>query len=167
MRTITRNVVLVLVAVVIFLLALGALPSLLRSGDPYYLTAETVENGSAPATVNASTLSERRFPYTTAALDSGRSDAYYDGPLGLKEAFTHSPFDELSELQARNASAVENRTAFVTRGNATYRLELVRGADAANGTATGNGTDAANATGTTNAMGGTSGTDPLARVAVR
>ena len=141
MRTITRNFVLGLLAVVVVLLALGALPSLLRSGDPYYLTAAVVENGSAPATVNASALSERRFPYTTAALDSGRSSAYYDGPLGIKGAFTHSPFDELSELEARNASAVENRTAFVTRGNATYRLELVRGANAADGTTAANATE--------------------------
>lgn len=133
MRTITRNFVLGLLAAVALLLALGALPGLLRSGDPYYLTAQAVENDSAPATVNASTLSERRFPYATAALASGRSDAYYDGPLGLKEAFTHSPFDELSELEARDRDAVENRTAFVTRGNATYRLELVRGASAADG----------------------------------
>ncbi|MFC5970864.1 hypothetical protein ACFPYI_05910 [Halomarina salina] len=164
MRRITRNVVLVVLAVLVLLLALGALPSLLRSGDPYYLTAQTVENGSAPATVNATALSERRFPYTTAALDSGRSDAYYDGPLGLKEAFTHSPFDELSELAARNASAVENRTGFVTRGNATYRLELVRGEEAANATGSVPRANATNATSMASRTTGGSPTDRLAGV---
>ncbi|WP_199268513.1 hypothetical protein [Halomarina oriensis] len=135
MRTITRNFVLGLLVVLVLLLALGALPSLLGSGDPYYLVAEPVTNDSVDpdATVNATGLSEQRFPYTTAALDSGRSEAYYDGAFGFKEAFTHSPFDEIDEFEARNRDAVENRTAFVTRGNQTYRLDLVRGPGGADG----------------------------------
>jgi len=149
MRRITRNFVLALVAIVVLLLALGALPGLLATGDPYYIVAEPVANDSvdANATVNASGLSERRFPYTTAALDSGRSDAYYDGPLGFKEAFTHSPFDEIDEFEARNPAAVENRTAFVTSDNRTYRLDLVR--EAADGTTPTANTTASGVAGTT------------------
>ena len=71
MRTITRNVLIGLGVVIVVLVALGALPSYLQSGDPYYVSATPVE-GSGP-TVNGSALSEQRFPYTTAALESGRS----------------------------------------------------------------------------------------------
>nr|WP_250871657.1 hypothetical protein [Halomarina rubra] len=157
MRRVTRNFVLGILVVLVLLLALGALPSLLASGDPYYLVAEPVANDSTNATVNVSQLSERRFPYTTAALDDGRSEAYYDGPIGLKEAFTHSPFDELSELEARNASAVTDETAYVRAGNTTYRLELIREpADAAGSNGTG--------TGTTTATPGTTTTAAVAEV---
>lgn len=48
---------------VVVLLALGALPSYLRSGAPYHVTATPVgEDGPA---VDATVLSERHFPYTT------------------------------------------------------------------------------------------------------
>ena len=126
MRRVTRNFVLGLLVVLVALLALGALPGLLASGDPYFVTAERVDPGENRTTVDATNLSEQRFPYVTRALEEGRSGSYYDGPVGLKEAFSHSPFDELNELEARNGAAVENRTAFVTRGNETYRLDLIR-----------------------------------------
>jgi len=109
MRRITRNVVLALVAVMVLLLALGALPGLLQTGDPYRVTAAEVSPGNATAdpaaALNGSALSERQYPYTTTALEEGESGAYWKGYVGFKEAFTHSPFDELSALEARNASA--------------------------------------------------------------
>jgi len=67
MRTITRNLLLVLLAVVVLLLALGALPGYLGSGDPYYVEATVVEGGDGPAVV-ADDLSQRRFPYSFGAL---------------------------------------------------------------------------------------------------
>ena len=77
MRRITRNVLAGLVGVIVVLLALGALPSYLGSGAPYYVSATPVEaNGPA---VNGTVLSERRFPYTTAAIERGRSDPYQEG----------------------------------------------------------------------------------------
>jgi hypothetical protein len=80
----------------------------------------------ADAAVNVSNLSERRFPYTTAALADGRSDAYYEGPLGLKESFSHSPFDELSALRGRNPDAVDGEAVYVRDGETVYRLTVSR-----------------------------------------
>ena len=132
MRRVTRNFVLLLVAVSVALLALGALPSLLGSGDPYYLTADPVEeNGSdgasvanASAAVTGSALSERQFPYTTEALGNGSSKPYREGPWGLKEAFTHSPFDERDALAARNATAVSGDGVLVTYNGTLYRIAV-------------------------------------------
>jgi hypothetical protein len=163
MRRITRNAVVLLAVVVLALLALGALPSLLQSGDPYYLTADPVnasvvnetltagdpgtggastgENGtddttastatSATATTNASVvngtaLSDRRYPYTTEALSNGSAGPYYEGPWGLKEAFTHSPFDELSALEARNPPAVTDQSALVRYNGTVFRVAVGR-----------------------------------------
>jgi len=52
MRRVTRNLILALLGVVVVLLALGALAGLLKSGDPYYLTATAVNasDGNANAT---------------------------------------------------------------------------------------------------------------------
>jgi len=124
MRRITRNAVLLLLAVGALLLALGALPGLLRSGDPYYVTATPIED-APDGTVNASTLSERRFPYATAAIANGESEAYYRGPTGFKEAFTHSPFDEFDALAVRGGAA-DGEVAYVTHDGQTYRLEVVQ-----------------------------------------
>lgn len=130
MRRVTRNAVVLLLAVLVALLALGALPGLLQTGDPYYVTAERVDPSALPAGANASTavngtaLSERRFPYTTAALRNGTSGPYWKGPWGLKESFTHSPFDEVSALRARNAPAATD-DGVVVRDNATlYRVAV-------------------------------------------
>ncbi|WP_436925850.1 hypothetical protein [Halosimplex amylolyticum] len=147
MRRVTRNVVLLILAVLVALLALGALPALLGSGDPYYLTAEPVDDGNASANgsaaangstvangsvgvvnasaaINGSALSERRFPYTTQALRNGTSDPYRKGPWGLKEAFTHSPFDERDALAARNATAVTPEGVLVSYNGTLYRVAV-------------------------------------------
>lgn len=125
MRRITRNFLIGLVVVVVLLLALGALPSYLRTGDPYYVTAMPA-NEPGPA-VNGSVLSERRFPYTTTAIERGRSDAYWEGPLGLKESFTHTPFDEFAEFRQRNPEATTDEVAYVARNGTRYRVRITRG----------------------------------------
>ena len=153
MRRVTRNFVLLLVAVLVALLALGALPSLLGSGDPYYLTADPVdENGSdgvsaanASAAVNGSVLSERQFPYTTEALGNGSSKPYRAGPWGLKEGFTHSPFDEFDALTRDypNATAAGDDTrVYAALNGTTYRLDITRAPDAAGDGAGTNGSAA-------------------------
>ncbi|MFC7141328.1 hypothetical protein ACFQMA_16005 [Halosimplex aquaticum] len=151
MRRVTRNVVLLILAVLVALLALGALPALLGSGDPYYLTATPVDdgnvsangssasgsaaNGPAPANdsaaaanasaaINGSALSERRFPYTTEALRNGSSEPYRKGPWGLKETFTHSPFDERDALAARNPTAVSPEGVLVSYNGTLYRVAV-------------------------------------------
>jgi hypothetical protein len=130
-RAVTRNALLAIVATVAVLLALGAAPSFLRSGDPYYLTATPVEDRTA---LNASTLSERRYPYTTGALADadastpGRSEPYWRGPVGAKEAFSHSPFDEMSALgQLDAASDPDDGDVYVRHRDTVYRLEVKRG----------------------------------------
>ncbi|WP_251329303.1 hypothetical protein [Haloplanus pelagicus] len=124
MRPITRRAVLGFVVVVLALLALGALPSLLGTGDPYHLTA-TPTDADGPA-VNVTGLSERRYPYLTEAIDSGRSDAYRRGPVGLKETFSHSPFDERQGLVARNPDARRDGAVVVVDGGDRYLIEVVR-----------------------------------------
>ncbi|WP_251341466.1 hypothetical protein [Haloplanus halophilus] len=124
MRQITRRAVLGFAVVVLALLALGALPSLLGSGEPYYLTA-TPTDADGPA-VNVTGLSERRYPYLTEALASGRSAPYRRGPVGLKEAFSHSPFDERQGLVARNPDARANGGVVVVDGGDRYLVEVTR-----------------------------------------
>jgi len=134
MRRITRNVAVAIAAVLALLLALGAVPSLLGAGDPYYLEATAVNgsegqetSGGAPAGVepaNASALFEESYPYTFDAIraagnDTGRSDPYRTGRFGLKGAFTHSPFDEMSAYETQYADAVLEDAAYVRRGNTT------------------------------------------------
>ncbi|MES3517179.1 MAG: hypothetical protein PPP58_05895 [Natronomonas sp.] len=139
MRRITRNAILLILGVVVGLLALGALPGLIQTGDPYHLEAETTE--ATGESVDIDGLSERRFPFLFEAIeaaDSGdqpaRSTAYFTGAVGFKEAFTHTPFDEFDELESRNPDAIE-RTAtspvgdviYVERSDTRYRIEIVRG----------------------------------------
>ena len=131
MRPVTRNVVVGVVVVAGLLLALGALPGLLASGDPYYVTATPVDGDHAA--VNGTDLPASRYPFTTGALAAagpdapGRSAAYYDGPLGVKEAFTHSPFDELEALRQRTPGAADGDAVFVRDGDGTlYRVELIQ-----------------------------------------
>ncbi|MEF8851195.1 MAG: hypothetical protein V5A44_00105 [Haloarculaceae archaeon] len=129
MRRVTRNFLVLMLAVLVALLALGALPGLLKTGNPYYLTAEPV-NGSAldgeraGAAVNVTDLSERRFPYTTEALRNGTSDPYWKGPWGLKEGFTHSPFDEMGALSGRNATATTDDGVLVSDNGTLYRVAV-------------------------------------------
>lgn len=130
MRRVTRGAVVAILLVIALLLALGALPSYLQSGDPYYLTA--TETGENRTSANASAVLSSRFPYAQAALadaatdGSGRSEAYYRGPLGLKGSFTHSPFDEIDAVRQRAPTAVaDDGTAVYLRSNGTlYRLEV-------------------------------------------
>lgn len=103
MRRVTRNALLGLALVVVLLLALGALPSLLKSGDPYYLVATATdappaatdappdtsdgsnadgEAGTGGPTgnetiepVDASDLPSDRYRYTTAALANATADS--------------------------------------------------------------------------------------------
>ncbi|CCQ33431.1 hypothetical protein HLRTI_000371 [Halorhabdus tiamatea SARL4B] len=130
MRRRTKLASLAILAVVVLLLALGALPSFIKAGDPHYMTATPVEEQAA---VNASDLDERRYPYTTAAIDDataeepGHSSPYWKGYVGFKEAFTHSPFDELTALQQRSTAAVDGPGAvFVRVEDAHYRLTVER-----------------------------------------
>jgi hypothetical protein len=139
MRTVTRNFLLAMGVLAVLLLALGAVPSYLKSGDPYYLTAtptdavgnDTAANGSVDA-VNASALSAQRYPYTTEALDnatanaSGQSTPYWRGPVGLKGAFTHSPFDEYDALDQQFPDAVEGDTVLVRHDGTLYRLAVTQ-----------------------------------------
>ena len=129
MRRRTRIALLVIVGIGLFLLALGALPGYLKSGDPYYLTATPVEDHAA---INGTDLDERRYPYTTAAVadatgdDPGRSDAYWKGFIGFKEAFTHSPFDEITALQQRSMDASDVDAVYVRMDGEIYRLTVTQ-----------------------------------------
>lgn len=126
MRPIARNGLLLLVGVVLALLALGALPQFLAAGDPYYLTASEAEDGPA---VDAENLSERQYPHLYEALssDDGRSSTYRRGPVGLKEAFTNSPFDELRSVREfAPAGATDGDAAFVEHEGTRYRVEVVQ-----------------------------------------
>jgi len=94
-----RNALIAVGLVVVVLLALGALPSYLGSGEYYYLeVTPTDDNGTA---VDVGNISEQRYPYLTAALDADddRSEGYQRGLGGFKSAFTHTPFAEHSALQ--------------------------------------------------------------------
>lgn len=129
MRRVTRNTVVAILLVIVLLLALGALPGLLKAGDPYYVTAERTNASALPAdaaasAVNATALSERRYPYTTEALRTGRSDPYWKGPWGLKETFNHSPFDELDALRGRNPGATLDGAVIVSDNGTLYRLAV-------------------------------------------
>jgi hypothetical protein len=135
-RRITRNAILVILAVVVLLLALGALPSSLRSGDPYYVVATTAE---APnEAVNVSNLSARRYEFTTGAVaaaaangnDTGRSNPYWRGPFGVKEGFTHSPFDEFEALSRDYPNATEtvgnDTRIYLSRNGTTFRAVVTQ-----------------------------------------
>jgi hypothetical protein len=128
MRPVTRNLVIAIVVVVVALLALGALPSYLGSGEPYHLTAEeTTAEGPA---VDVTNVTDRRYPYLTEALESedGRSAGYREGPFGIKEHFTHTPFDEVDALRQRSSAAVaEDGRVLVTHEGERYYLEVTRG----------------------------------------
>jgi len=129
MRRITRNFLLGVLAVLVLLIALGALPGLLKSGDPYYLVATPA---SADVAVNVTDLPANRYPYATAALANatvdatGRSEPYWRGPVGIKGAFTHSPFDEVDALTGRQPNATDGDGVFVRRNGSVYRLAVTR-----------------------------------------
>ncbi|WP_255197941.1 hypothetical protein [Halorarius litoreus] len=143
MRPVTRNVVVGILVVLVLLLALGALPSYLKSGDPYYLEATVVTE--TPADVqpaNITNLSQRRYPYTFGALGAldalgnesenasasatGRSEPYWRGPFGFKGAFTHSPFDEVDAYTVQYPDAVRTEQVYVSYEGTRYRLEVIQ-----------------------------------------
>ena len=126
MRPVTRNLLIVIAVVVLALLALGALPSYLASGDPYHLTVESTEYEGP--TANATGLSARRYPYLTGALDSddGRSVAYRRGPYGLKESFTHTPFDEVDALTQRAPGAAADGGVHIEHDGQTYYVAIIQ-----------------------------------------
>jgi hypothetical protein len=137
MRTVTRNFLLAMSVIVVLLLALGALPGLLKSGDPYYMTATAVEeselsgDGNSTA-IESANLSERRYPYTTAALDNatanstGQSAPYWRGPVGFKGAFTHSPFDESSALEQQFPEAADGDSLRARHNGTFYRVAITQ-----------------------------------------
>jgi hypothetical protein len=131
MRPITRNVAIAIGVVVVLLLALGAVPSLLGTGNPHYIEATAVSDVPADVdSANASTLLDRSYPYTFGAVaaagnTTGRSGSYRTGPLGLKSAFSHSPFDEMSAYEAQYPDAVRDDAVFVRTQNGTYRLTTI------------------------------------------
>jgi len=111
------------------LLALGALPQFLGGGDVYVITAEEVEDD--PDAADGDALSSQQYPYVTTALEDGVSEEYEDDRFGIKEWFTHTPFDEMSALAGQVPDAVddEGRIAVESDGT-TYRVELTRVDDA-------------------------------------
>ena len=149
MRRRTRNVILGTFAVLFLLVAFVAVLSSVGSGDPYYVTASAVDDvgagdgsgadgdgtgGESPAAVNGTALPERRFPYVSAAIENaarsadgtGRSGGYRTGFVGIKEVFSHSPFDELDALRQQNPNATVGEDIRIRRSNATYRVGIVR-----------------------------------------
>ena len=142
MRTVTRNLLLGIGVVLVLLLALGAAPSLLRSGDPYYVSATPVDEVDANETnvtagpnataVGGDTLSERTHPFTTAAIadaganQTGYSEPYWRGPVGIKGAFTHSPFDELAALRQRNPRAADGESVRLAHNGTLYRVGVTQ-----------------------------------------
>ena len=93
MRPITRNVVIAIVVVVAGLLALGAVPSYLRSGAPYYVVAEPTDPGPS---VNATDLSERRYPYLTGAVSAAErngsdGEVHVAGSENVDHVAWHAP----------------------------------------------------------------------------
>ncbi|QHS17740.1 hypothetical protein [Halopenitus persicus] len=134
MRRVTRNLLIAIAIVALALLALGALPEYLGTGDPYHLTAEPTD-ADGPA-VDVSNATDRRYPYLTSALaatdagdgrSAGRSDGYQEGPFGVKEHFTHTPFDEQDALQRRNRDAVrEDGRVLVVHEGERYYVDVTR-----------------------------------------
>lgn len=127
MRPVMRTLLVAIAVVTVALLALGALPSYLGTGEPYHLTAEaTTDEGAA---INVTGVTERRYPYLTAAIeaDDGRSAGYRKGPFGIKEQFTHTPFDEVDALSQRSSEAVrEDGRVLVSHEGERYYVEVSR-----------------------------------------
>lgn len=126
MRSVTRNLLIGIGVVVVGLLALGALPGYLGVGDPYYLTVEQIETDEPTADVND--VSDRRYPYLTGALasDDGRSDGYQMGPYGVKEWFTHTPFDEVDALSQQVPEAADGDGVRVEFAETAYYVEVAQ-----------------------------------------
>ncbi len=132
-----RRYLLLLLVPFVALLALGALPGLIGGGDVVYVTATEVdlEGGEAPTegatdTIDAENLSENRFPYTMAALDSGVSESHEAGRFGFEDSFTHTPDDEFQEFETWNREAVADGGAvYLEHDGSYYRLEITPASD--------------------------------------
>ncbi|MGM0592169.1 MAG: hypothetical protein ACQETI_11185 [Halobacteriota archaeon] len=124
MRQITRRFLAGLLLLGLGLLALGAVPSYLGSGDPYYLVVtSTADEGPAADVTN---VSDRRYPFLTSALaaDDGRSEPYRRGAFGLKEEFAHSPFDEFDALAIQHQDARDGDRIRIEADGQRYYLEI-------------------------------------------
>ena len=108
MRRIMRNALLLTGFVIVALLALGAVPSYLGSGEAYYL--EVTPTDADGEVVNVTGISGQQYPYLTEALTAAdsRSAGYQRALDGAKQWFTHSPFDERDGLARRNPAAVSD-----------------------------------------------------------
>ncbi len=126
MRTLTRNILLIIGLVSVGLLSLGALPGYLGSGNPYHLTVEPVD-ADRPA-VDVSAVSERRYPFLISALTAPdrRSMSYQTGSYGVKEQFTHTPFDEVDALERREPAAVQADGVRILYEGERYYVEVVQ-----------------------------------------
>ncbi|MFB6175779.1 MAG: hypothetical protein ABEI99_01295, partial [Halobaculum sp.] len=108
------------------------LPSLLGTGDPYYLTVEPAASDGPAYNLTAEggdDLTRRRFEYFFSALasDSNRSKPYQRGRFGIKEAFTHSPFDELDSFRSfAPPNATDGDAVFVRFEGTRYRVAVSR-----------------------------------------
>lgn len=126
MRRVTRIVLLAILGTGVSLLALGAVPSYLAAGEPYYLTVTPAADGPG---INTSNLSQRRYPYLFDALSNStnRSKSYRKGPYGFKESFSHSPFDELEALRGlASANATKDGAVYVVHDGVRYRVEVTQ-----------------------------------------
>lgn len=121
-----RRYLIAIGVVVLLVLALGALPSLLRSGDPYRAQADPTAAPDGVEPVATENLSERRYRYVTAAVADGESGRYWKGPIGLKGAFAHSPFDELDAIRTQHPEAVDGDAVYVTENGTVYRVTVER-----------------------------------------
>ena len=65
MRPIAKQFVLAILVILVLLLALGALPSLLKSGDPYYMTAEPTDRTLTGENETALDVARDRYPAAT------------------------------------------------------------------------------------------------------
>jgi len=135
MRGVTRSLLVGIAVVLVLLLALGAVPSLFKSGDPYHVNATPTEGDgewNATTAVDASQLSDRTHPYTTTALTNasanrtGYSEPYWKGPFGLKGVFTHSPFDEVSSLRQRNPNATAGDRVRLSDNGTVYLVAVTQ-----------------------------------------
>lgn len=131
MRSVTRTFLVGTLVVLVGLLALGALPSYLGTGDPYYIEATPAESAGPAYALNATEggIAEERYRYFLSAVESAdsRSEPYRRGRFGVKEAFTHSPFDELSTFrQFAPANATTGDAVFVRYNDTRYRVRIVQ-----------------------------------------